>query len=146
MLERAGDLAGAAEALTQSVERYRRLRAPLDAGYALVDLARVTLAQGHAAEAVGRAADAVIDFRHREDPRGRAAACTVLGWAYGRLGDAERARAVLGEADALAQRWGFALPESGQLDEAGEEPARGPGVQPLRDERPATVVRVRGQE
>ena len=39
-LERQGDLAGAHAALARSVTRYRLLRPPLDAGYALVDFAR----------------------------------------------------------------------------------------------------------
>jgi tetratricopeptide (TPR) repeat protein len=146
VLERQGDLVGAHAALARSVARYRKLRAPLDAGYALVDFARVTLACGDADEAVTLAGAAVEDFRHREDPRGRAAACAVLGRAYQRVGEPDRARAVFDETAALSRRWGSVLPDSRQLDEAPEEATGGPRVEALPDERAAAVVRGRREQ
>jgi tetratricopeptide (TPR) repeat protein len=150
LLHRAGDLDRAGDLLVRARDRYRTFRAPLDAGYTLVDLARVRLAQGRGHEALGIAGDALADFRRREDPRGLAAAYLCLGRAYALLGDHGRARAPLDEALALSRRWGFEslagaaagalanLP-SRQLDEAIQEPPLGPRVQPLGGERPAAV-------
>jgi predicted ATPase/DNA-binding SARP family transcriptional activator len=107
LLHRAGDLDGAGDVLVRARDRFRTFRAPLDAGYTLVDLARVRLAQGRAHEALDVAGEALADFRRREDPRGLAAAFVSLGRAYALLGEYERARAPLDEALALAQRWGL---------------------------------------
>jgi predicted ATPase/DNA-binding SARP family transcriptional activator len=107
LLHRAGDLDGAADVLVQARDRFRSFRAPLDAGFTLVDLARVRLAQGQAREALEVAGEALADFRRREDPRGLAAGFVCLGRAYGLLGEHERARASLDEARALSRRWGL---------------------------------------
>jgi predicted ATPase len=104
----AGDLDEAGTLAARACDRFRRLRAPLDAGYALVDLARVRLAQDRTREALEVAGAAVTDFRHREDPRGLAASLVCVGHAYRQLGDLERARPMLDEALALSRRWGFA--------------------------------------
>jgi len=81
----------------------------LDAGYTLIDLARVRHAQGRFDDAVTVAGEALADFRRREDPRGVAGSLLRLGQAYAGLGQAERARPALEEAHALAERWGVAL-------------------------------------
>ncbi|MBA3821493.1 MAG: hypothetical protein H0X17_21595, partial [Deltaproteobacteria bacterium] len=54
----------------------------LDAGYTLIDLARVRLAQGRFDDAVTVAGEALADFRRREDPRGVAGSLLRLGQAY----------------------------------------------------------------
>jgi tetratricopeptide (TPR) repeat protein len=131
LLHRAGDLDGAGELLVRARDRFRRFRAPLDAGFTLVDLARVRLTQGRAAEALEVAGEALTDFRRREDPRGVASAFACLGRAYAQLGESERARPPLEEALALSGRWGFTLPESRQVHEALQELAFGPGVESL---------------
>ncbi len=123
LLHQAGDLEGAGRLLVRARDRFRTFRAPLDAGFTLVDLARVRLTQGRAREALDVAGDALADFRRREDPRGLAAAFACLGRAYALLGEHERARPLLEEAVALSRRWGFTLPESRQVDEALQEPA-----------------------
>jgi predicted ATPase/DNA-binding SARP family transcriptional activator len=107
LLHQAGDLDGAGDLLVQARDRFRSFRAPLDAGFTLVDLARVRLSQGRAEEALQTAAEAVADFRRREDPRGLAAALACLGRAYDLLGEPGRAAPPLEEALALARRWGF---------------------------------------
>jgi predicted ATPase len=104
---RAGDLDAAGALLVRARDRFRTFRAPLDAGYTLVDLARVRLSQGRAADALQVALEALADFRRREDPRGLAAAFVCLGRAYEVLGEPGRARPPLEEALALADRWGF---------------------------------------
>jgi len=106
---RRGDLARARAVLTRSVEGYRKIRKPLDAGWSLVELARVELAAGRLTEAERWASDAVRDFRVRGDPRGLAASFTVLGRAHAPRDDVERARVLLDEALALARRWSYPL-------------------------------------
>ena len=120
-------------------DRFRRLRVTLDAGYTLIDLARVRLAQRRFDEAVIVAGEALTDFRRREDPRGVAGALRCLGEGYAGLGQPERARPALDEARALVERWGVALWSSGEVDEPGEEPPLGAGVEPLGDVRPGAV-------
>jgi predicted ATPase/DNA-binding SARP family transcriptional activator len=107
LLHQAGDLDGAGDLLVRARDRYRSFRAPLDAGFTLVDLARVRLSQGRAEEALQAAGEAVSDFRCREDPRGLAAALACLGRAYELLGQPGRAGPALEEALELARRWGF---------------------------------------
>ena len=109
MLARRGDLAAARAALTRAVEGFRTVRKPLDAGWSLVDLARVELRAGRFAGAERWASDAVRDFRVRGDPRGLAASFTVLGRVHAARGDVERARVLLDEARALARRWSHPL-------------------------------------
>ncbi len=65
-----GDLDTAAALLIRARDRYRRSRVTIDAGYTLIDLARVRLAQLQFAEALTVAGEALADFRGREDPRG----------------------------------------------------------------------------
>jgi non-specific serine/threonine protein kinase len=108
LLHRSGDLDAAADLLVSARDRFRTFRAPLDAGYTLVDLAQVRLSQRRAAEALEVAGEALTDFRRREDPRGLAAAFVCLGRAYHQLGEPNRARPPLEEALELARRWGFA--------------------------------------
>ena len=132
----AGDPDGAAELLVSARDRYRRLRGGLDAGYTLVDLARVRLAQGRPRDACEVAGQALSDFRRREDPRGAAAAFVCLGRAHAALGEHERGRAALDAALGLAERWGLtaeavaaraALAElgaSGDRDKAGQRNPR----------------------
>ena len=107
LLHREGDLDAAGDLLVRARDHFRAFRAPLDAGFTLVDLARVRLTQGRAVEALEVAGEALADFRRREDPRGLAAAFVCLGCAYGLLGEPGRARPPLDEALALARRWGF---------------------------------------
>jgi predicted ATPase/DNA-binding SARP family transcriptional activator len=108
LLHRAGDLDGAGDLLVRARDRFRTFRAPLDAGYTIVDLADVRLAQGRTHEALQLAGEALTDFRRREDPRGIAAAFVRLGRCYALLGEPGRARPPLDEAVALARRWGLA--------------------------------------
>jgi predicted ATPase/DNA-binding SARP family transcriptional activator len=141
LLHTAGDLDGAGDMLVRARDRFRRFRAPLDAGFTLVDLARVRLAQGRAHEALEVAREALADFRRREDPRGLAAAFACLGRAYDMLGEPERAGPLLDESMALSRRWGFTLPESRQVDEAGQEVPLGSRVEPLAVAGPGAVRR-----
>jgi tetratricopeptide (TPR) repeat protein len=134
-----GELETAAELLVRARDRFRRLRVTLDAGYTLVDLAGVRLAQKRFGDAVAVASEALADFRRREDPRGVADSMLCLGRAYAGLGQPERARPALAEARALAERWGVALRSSAHVDEAGQEPALGAGVEALADERPVAL-------
>ena len=134
-----GDLDAAGELLVRARDRFRRLRVTLDAGYTLIDLARVRLAQRRFVDAVAVAGDALADFRRREDPRGVAGALRCLGQAYAGLGQMERARPALDESRALAERWGVALWASGQRDELREEPPFGASVEALGDVRPGAV-------
>jgi len=135
----AGELHAAGELLVRARDRFRRIRGPLDAGYTLIDLARVRLAQRRFDDALTVAGEALTDFRRREDPRGVAGALRCLGQAYAGLGQPERARPALDESRALAERWGVALWPSGQAEEPGEEAPLGAGVEPLGQERPAAV-------
>ncbi|MFP5416560.1 MAG: ATP-binding protein, partial [Actinomycetes bacterium] len=112
-----GDLDAAANLLVRARDRYRRSRVTVDAGFTLVDLARVRLAQSRFSDALTIAGEALADFRHREDPRGVASALRCLSQAYAGLGQPDRARRTLAEACALVERWGFALHLSGQLDD-----------------------------
>jgi tetratricopeptide (TPR) repeat protein len=105
LLHQAGDLEAAGDLLVRARDQFRRMRAPLDAGFTLVDLARVRLAQGRAHDALEVAGQSLADFRRREDPHGLAAAFICLGRAYALLGEPERARAPLDEALALSRRW-----------------------------------------
>lgn len=132
-----GDLDSAGDLLVRARDRFRRLRVTLDAGYTLVDLARVRLAQGQFENALITAGDAVTDFRRRGDPRGVAGALRCLGEAYAGLGQPERAEPVLEEARSLAEQWGVLRP-SAQPDEPRQEPLLRTGVQALTDERPVT--------
>jgi len=141
-----GDLDQAAALLVRARDRYRRSRVTVDAGYTLIDLTRVRLAQHDFDEALTVAGEAIADFRSREDPRGAANALWCLGQAYAGLGQPERARHALDEARALTKRWGFALWPSGQSDEPGQESAFGAGVQALADERSRAVGARVGEE
>ncbi|HEY5783303.1 MAG TPA: BTAD domain-containing putative transcriptional regulator [Microlunatus sp.] len=141
-----GDLDQAAALLVRARDRYRRSRGTVDAGYTLIDLTRVRLAQHDFNEALTVAGEAIADFRSREDPRGTAHALWCLGQAYAGLGQPERARHALDEARALTRRWGFALWPLGQSDEPGQEPAFGAGVQALADERSRAVGARVGEE
>jgi tetratricopeptide (TPR) repeat protein len=140
-----GDLDEAAALLVRARDRYRRSRVTVDAGYTLIDLARVRLAQSRFVDALGVAGEALADFRRREDPRGVASALTCLGQAYAGLSQPDRARPALDEARALVERWGFALHLSGQPDESGQEPALGTGVESLADKRSRTFPAVIGE-
>jgi tetratricopeptide (TPR) repeat protein len=135
-----GDLDAAGDLLVRSRDRYRRSRVNIDAGFAMIDLARVRLAQRRFDDALTVAGEALADFRCREDPRGVASALMCLGQAYAGLGQPERARPALDEARALEKRWGFAPWPSRQPDEPGEEPTLGPGVEPLADEQADVTV------
>ena len=132
---REGDLDAAADLLVRARDRYRRSRVTIDAGYMLIDLARVRLAQQRFDDALVVAGEALADFRSREDPRGVAGALRCLGQAYEGLGQPERARPALDESRALVERWGVGLVASGQPDEPGQEPALGAGVEALADVR-----------
>jgi predicted ATPase/DNA-binding SARP family transcriptional activator len=141
-----GDLEMAGALLVRSRDRYRRSRVTVDAGFVLIDLARVRLAQRRFGEALAVAGEAVADFRSRQDPRGLAGALRCLGQAYEGLGEPERARSALDESHALVHRWGGgALWTSGQPDEPGQEPALGAGVEPLAGERSSTLPAVIGE-
>jgi tetratricopeptide (TPR) repeat protein len=102
-----GDLDGAATLLGRARDRIRRVRGDLDAGWILVDLAGVLIAQGRPAEAIEPATQAVSDFRRRGDARGVAGAFVSLGRAQARAGDRERGQALLSEARELSRRWGY---------------------------------------
>jgi predicted ATPase/DNA-binding SARP family transcriptional activator len=104
---RAGELDEAERLLMRARTRFRRIRGTLDAGYTLLDLARVTLAQQRPAATIEHATTALADFRGRQDPRGVAAALLLLGQAHARRDDSHRACSLLHEAAALAERWGF---------------------------------------
>ena len=93
-----------------------------DAGYTLIDLARVRLTQCRFTDALIVAGEALADFRRREDPRGVASALMCLGHAYAGLGQPDRARPALDEARGLVDRWGFALHLSDQADGPAQEP------------------------
>jgi predicted ATPase/DNA-binding SARP family transcriptional activator len=151
----AGDLDAAATLALRARDRFRRLRGRLDAGYALIDLARIRLAQRRAGDAHEAAGAALTDFRYRDDPRGIAQALLCLAGAHALLGETERERATLSEAVALATRWGLeaeaahaqaALDASRNLDEAREEPALGPGVEALGEQRTVAVVQMLGED
>ena len=150
----AGDLDAAAALAVRARDRFRRLRGSLDAGYSLIDLARVRLAQGRAGDAHETAGAALADFRHRDDPRGIAQALLCLAGAHALRGERSRERAALEEALALSQRWGLeaeatraraALQVSRDVDESREELALGPGVEALSEEGTVAVVRVLGE-
>ena len=102
------DLDGAEATLSRARDRMRRIRGRLDAGWILVELAGVLIAQGRPAEAIEPATQAVADFRRRGDARGLAGAFVSLGRAHALSGDAERGRALLSEALELSTRWGYA--------------------------------------
>ncbi len=106
---RRGDLDGARTYLVRAVEGYRKIRSPLDAGWPLLDLARVELAEERLDEAEAWATDAVKDFRARNDPRGLAAAFICLGRVHSERGEVDRARLFLNEALALARRWRYPM-------------------------------------
>jgi predicted ATPase len=116
-----GDLDEAAALLVRARDRYRRSRVTVDAGYTLIDLARVRLAQSRFVDALSVAGEALADFRRREDPRGVASALMCLGQAFAGLGQPDRAHPALDEAQALVERWGFALHLSGHFDDPSLE-------------------------
>ena len=105
ILHEAGDLDAAVAVLERARDRFRRMRGDLDAGYTLVDLARVRLDQRRPHEALAESEAALADFRRRQDPRGIASAWICLGRASAQLGRPERAREMLAEALALSRRW-----------------------------------------
>jgi predicted ATPase len=107
VLLRAGDLDAAAEVLIRARDGMRRLRGTLDAGWILIDLADVRLAQGRTRDALESARLAQGDFRRRGDPRGVAAALVRAGRAHSASGDPDSARKALAEAAAIAERWGY---------------------------------------
>jgi len=108
LLFRAGDLDGAAERLLRARDGMRRMRGTLDAGWVLVELARVMLARRRPDEAIEPATHAVVDFRRRGDPRGVAGGFVCLGRAHAALGDRRTAHALLDEALKISDRWGYA--------------------------------------
>jgi predicted ATPase/DNA-binding SARP family transcriptional activator len=101
---RRGDLEGARSYLVRAVEGYRTVRHPLDAGWPLVEVARVELAAGRLDDAEAWANHAVKDFRARGDRRGLASAFTCLGRIHAERGDGDRARLFLEEALELTSR------------------------------------------
>jgi len=133
----AGELDEAEVLLVRAHDAMRRMRGTRFAGFTLIELARVQLAQQRPAAAAETAEHALGDLRRREDARGVAGALTCLGRARAALGETERARAHLEEAVEVAERWGFAnwaweaeralgqppLATSGQVDVRGQEPA-----------------------
>ena len=88
-----------------TVSRWRSSSPP--GSWRLIDLARVKLAQQRPDEAAGFATQALTDFEAREDPRGFAAAYVCLGRSHLMRGDGPRGRALLEDALALCDRWGF---------------------------------------
>ena len=102
----AGDLEGAEALLTKARDGLRRMRGTLDAGFTIVDLARLKLVKDRPQEVVALVAEALADFRRREDPRGLAACYLLGGRAQIALGDGARGRALLTDARELAERWG----------------------------------------
>lgn len=135
-----GDLETAGDLLVRARDRYRRSRVGVDAGYTLIDLARVRLAQQRFDDALTVAGEALADFRRREDPRGVATALQCVGQGYSGLGQPDRARAALDESRVMLERWGGALWDSGQPDELRQEPPLRPGVQPLAEVRPRADI------
>jgi tetratricopeptide (TPR) repeat protein len=107
LLLRAGDLDRAETHLLTAHDGLRRMRGTRYAGFTLIDLARVKLAQQQPHEALTLAAQAREDFARREDPRGLAASAICAGRARLMLGETEPARRQLDEARALCDRWGF---------------------------------------
>jgi predicted ATPase/DNA-binding SARP family transcriptional activator len=101
-----GDLTGAAEYLTSARDRMRAYRVDVDAGWILVQLGEARLALGDVDSAIEAAESAVRDFSEREDPKGLAAACVLLGRASVDR-DPPRARALLEEGAAVSERWGY---------------------------------------
>ena len=108
LLLEAGELDRAEVLLVRAHDAMCRMRGTRYAGFTLIELARVQLAQQRPAAAAETAEHALADLRRREDARGVAGALTCLGRARAALGEPERARAHLGEAVAVAERWGFA--------------------------------------
>jgi predicted ATPase len=130
LLLEAGELDRAEMLLARAHDAMRRMRGTRYAGFTLIELARVQLAQQRPAAAAETAEHALGDLRRREDARGIAGALTCLGRARAALGELERARAHLDEAVEIAERWGFenwahearqAL--SAEVDVLGQEPA-----------------------
>jgi hypothetical protein len=77
-----------------------------------------------------------------------------LAGAHALRGERTRERALLEEALALSRRWGLkaeatraaaALRTSRNVDEPREEPALGPGVEPLSEERTVAVLHMFGE-
>ena len=111
----------------------RRMRGTRYAGFTLIELARVQLAQQRPGAADDTAEHALADLRRREDARGIAGALTCLGRARAALGAHERARTHLEEAVEVAERWGFAnwareaeralVAAPREVDVLGQEPA-----------------------
>jgi predicted ATPase/DNA-binding SARP family transcriptional activator len=136
VLLEAGQLDEAEVLLVRAHDAMKRMRGTRYAGFTLIELARVQLAQRRPEAAAETAANALADLRRREDPRGVAGARPWVRRAPGALGDLERARIDLEEAVEVAERWGFeawateadrALAEpplmaSGQVDVLAEEP------------------------
>ncbi|WP_053227431.1 ATP-binding protein [Solirubrobacter soli] len=129
LLER-GELDEAEALLVRAHDAMRRMRGTRYAGFTLIELARVQLAQRRPDAAAETAAHALADLRRREDSRGIAGALTCLGRARAALGESDQARAHLEEAVAIAERWGFAnwareaeRALATEVDVAGQEPA-----------------------
>ncbi len=132
LLLETGELDAAEALLERAHDTMRRMRGTRYAGFTLIELARVQLAQGRPGAAAETAAHALADLRRRDDSRGVAGALTCLGRARAALGEVEAARSHLGEAVAVAERWGFAqwareaeraLSEPPLAEVRGEEPA-----------------------
>ena len=129
----AGELDEAELLLVRAHDAMRRMRGTRYAGFTLIELARVQLAQHRADAAAETAEHALADLRRREDARGIAGALTCLGRARAALGESERARAHLDEAVEVAERWGFAnwarearralSALAAEVDVLGQEPA-----------------------
>ena len=97
-----GDLEEAERLLTRSRDRFRRMRGTIDAGYTLIELARVALARERPTVAADHARTALADFRRRDDPRGIAAALLLLGLAGSP--EPDQTAALLSEAKDIARR------------------------------------------
>ena len=129
----ANELDKAEALLVRAHDAMRHMRGTRYAGFTLIELARVQLAQQRPEAAAETAEHALADLRRREDARGIAGALTCLGRARAALGEHERAREHLEEAVEVAERWGFAnwareaeqalAAAPREVDVIGQEPA-----------------------